>query len=407
MHIMVLHQYYLDDQQIGGSRFNQFVKYWTEMGHEVTVVAGMLNNKTGEKYEKYKGKVFAKEEKKDNLTVIRAHVSQAYNKSFIGRLWGYFSFTFFSTLASFGVKKPDVILVTSPPLSVGMTGVIASKFKRTPLVFEVRDLWPESAIDTGVLTNKYLIKFSYWLENFSYKNAKKINALTPAFVEKISTEKNVDKEDIWMIPNGADLDIFEPGEKNNWVRKEYGLDNKFVVTYIGAHGVANNLITLINTAKKLKDNQEIVFMLVGGGMQKDMLKEKAEEYNLDNIIFIDPQPKTKVVDYVNAADIGTAVLQKNDTFKTVYPNKVFDYMSCAKPILLAIDGVARELVVEKAASGFYIEPENPDEFADKILEVYNQKEKLKEMGQRGYEYVKENFSRKALAEKYIEKLTNL
>jgi len=407
MHIMVVHQYYLGDQQIGGSRFNQFVKYWTDMGHKVTVIAGMLNSKTGKKYPEYQGKLFKKEEKSDLLTVIRAHVSQSYNKSFLGRLLGYFSFTFFSTLASISVKKPDVILVTSPPLSVGMTGVISSKIKGAPLVFEVRDLWPESAIDTGVLTNKYLIKFSYWLEKFSYKHAKKINVLTPAFEKKLVENKEIASEDIWMVPNGADLDIFQPKDKNNWVRDKYNLQDKFVITYIGAHGLANNLITLINTAKKLKSYKDIVFMLIGGGMQKEMLKNKAEEYNLSNVIFVEPQPKKDIVDYCNAADMGTAVLQKNDTFKTVYPNKVFDYMSCARPVLLAIDGAARELVVDKAEAGIFVEPENPDDFARKILNIYQEKDTIEKMGQQGYEYVKDHFSRESLAEKYASKLIKL
>lgn len=377
------------------------MKYWARNGHRVTVIAGMVNSKTGKKPEEYQGKLFVREQPDENVTVIRTHVSQLYNKNFLGRLWAYFSFLFFSSLAMMFVKKPDFVLTTSPPLNVGLTGVMCSKLKRIPFVFEIRDLWPESAIDTGVLKNKFLIRVSYWMEKTAYKHAKYINVLTPAFREKL-IEKGINSDKIWFVPNGADLDIFQPGENDNWVKEKYSLGDKFVVTYLGAHGVANHLVTLIEAAKKLMDRQDIVFMLIGDGMQKEMLKEKAKEYGLSNVIFVDNQPKDKVVDFCNAMDVGTAVLQKNDTFKTVYPNKVFDYMSCAKPVLLNIDGVARELVVGQAKAGVYAKSGDVDDFVKKVLYLYENRKEAREMGQRGYEFVKEHFSRESLAAAYEE-----
>ena len=168
----------------------------------------------------------------------------------------------------FHAKRPDLVLVTSPPLFVGICGYLVSLFKRAPLVFEVRDLWPESAIDTGVLTNKYIIALSYWLEAFIYKKSKLINVLTPAFKEKLIKDKGVSEDKLIMVSNGADLDLMAPGDKNNSIRKQYDIGDKFVILYMGAHGVANNLITLIEAAKGLRDNSDIVFMLVGDGMQK-------------------------------------------------------------------------------------------------------------------------------------------
>lgn len=367
----------------------------------MTVIAGMVNSKTGRKPTEYQGKLFVREQHGENVTVIRTHVSQLYNRNFIGRLWAYFSFMVFSTAAMLFVKTPDFVLTTSPPLNVGLTGVICSKLKRIPFVFEVRDLWPESAIDTGVLKNKFLIQASYWMERVSYKHAKYINVLTPAFREKL-IEKGIDREKIWFVPNGADLDIFQPGERENWVRKKYMLDDKFVVTYLGAHGVANHLITIIEAARKLKDNQDIVFMLIGDGMQKEMLKAKSKEYELKNVIFVDNQPKDKVVDFCNAMDVGAAVLQKNDIFKTVYPNKVFDYMSCAKPVLLNIDGVAREMVVSRAKAGVFAKPGDDDDFVEKVLYLYKNREEGLIMGKNGYDFVVRNFSRETLAAAYEE-----
>ncbi|PYI57194.1 glycosyltransferase family 4 protein [Paenibacillus flagellatus] len=404
MKILLLHQYFLDDGEPGGLRFNQFVKYWEEQGHEITVVAGNVNYSTGKKQRQYKGKFISKQKKSEQTTVYRTYVSEAYNSSFAGRLWAYMSFTVSSFVACLlKVPRHDVLIVTSPPLFVGITGILISWFKRVPMVFEVRDLWPESAIDTGVLKNKFLIRAAYIVEKWSYRFAKKINVLTPAFQDKLVREKGVPNEKIIFVPNGADLDVFQPGETDNWVREKYGLNGKFVVSYFGAHGVANHLISLIHAAEACKDLQDVIFLLVGDGMEKEMLQKVAQEKGLRNILFVAPQPKSVMPDFCRASDVCTAVLQKNDTFKTVYPNKVFDYMSCAKPILIGIDGVARELV-EKSHSGYFFDPESPMEFRQKLLLLYKDRAHAKQLGEKGYDFVKNNFSRKSLAFEYEREL---
>ncbi len=406
MHILVVHQYFLGKEDAGGSRWNQFAKYWAQAGHKVTVLAGTVHYATGEKESRYRGKLVVREREQKNVEVLRCHVSESYNKSFIGRFWAYLSFTFSSVLAGlFCVGKADVIICTSPPLSVGLTGWILSRLKKIPMVFEVRDLWPESAIDTGVLTNKWLIKISFWLERLSYRSARWINVLTPAFEKALIANKRVRADRISMIPNGADLDIFQPGERNNWVRAKHELGDKFVVTYVGAHGVANHLIQLLESAKKLKQYPEIVLMLVGDGMEKPMLKEKAARWKLDNVLFVDPVPKSVIADYISASDVCTAVLKKVDTFKTVYPNKVFDYMSVAKPVIVAIDGVARKLV-EDARAGMYTEPENAGEFVEAVLRLKSDPQLCKEYGQNGLSFVRKNFDRSVLADKYLDILNH-
>lgn len=404
MNILLIHQYFLGDRDPGGSRFNQFVKYWTAAGHRVTVVAGNVNYATGRKDAKYGRRLIMKESHSDKLTVYRCYVSDAYNKSFLGRMWGYISFTLSSLLAClFRVGRHDVMIVTSPPLFVGITGIIFSWLRNIPMIFEVRDLWPESAIDAGVLKNKWLIRAAYRVERLCYKRAAKINVLTPAFREKLILDKGVDPQKICYVPNGADLDLFEPGEKNNWVRERYGLVGKFVVTYMGAHGVANDLRSLLRVAELCQDEPDIVFMLVGDGMEKAKLMRIAAEKGLRNVIFVPPQPKEDVAHFCRASDVCTAVLKKADTFKTVYPNKVFDYMSCAKPILIGIDGVARQLV-EESGSGFYVDPDNPYEFKARILQLYRDPELAARLGDNGYRYVAAHFSRQTLAGRYESEL---
>ncbi len=405
MKILLIHQYYLGKNEGGGSRFNEMCRYWAESGFEVSVIAGTVHYSTGKKDKKYVGKWNVRE-KDGDVDVIRCFVSSSYNKNFVGRLFAYFSFTFSSIWAGiFHVGKPDVIIATSPPLTVGFTAIVLSFFKRTPFIFEVRDLWPDSAIQSGVLKNKLLIKLSYWLENVSYRKAKKVVVLTPAF-KKYLLRKGIAEEKITFIPNAADLDLFKPGNKDNWVRKKYNLGKKFVVLYTGAHGKANALHQLIETARLVKGYKDIVFMLVGDGMEKPQLKKMTEEYSLNNVIFVDTQPKEKIPDYINAADVCVAVLKKLDIFKTVYPNKIFDYMACGKPIIIGIDGVARELV-EKAECGIFAEPENPEKIKDTVLLFYNNKNLRKMYGNRGRKFVEEQMNRKIMAEKYKELLKNV
>ncbi len=404
MRILLIHQYFLEDNDGGGSRWNEMSRFWKNAGHEVIVLAGMVHY-MGHRPEKYKGKYLVKETNADGIEVIRCHVSDSYNASFIGRLWAYFSFTFSSIWG--GVRhandKFDVIVVTSPPLFVGITAYILSIIKRTPFVFEIRDLWPESAIDTGVLTNGILIKFAFWFEKLMYRKAKLINVLTPAFRDKLIANKNVPPQKIIFIPNAADFSLSEELLQNfdvNSFRKEHDLQDRFVVTYVGAHGVANHLVQVLDTAELLKDTN-VLFLLIGDGMLKKELKEDAARRGLTNVRFIDSVPKKEVFKYILASEVGASVLKKVDTFKTVYSNKTFDYMSCKKPILMAIDGVSRQLV-EDAKAGVYVEPENAEDFAQKIRFYLQNPEIVKQQGQNGYDYAKSNFDRNVLANKYLE-----
>ncbi|MAD12258.1 MAG: glycosyltransferase WbuB [Flavobacteriaceae bacterium] len=414
MRILLIHQYFLEKSDGGGSRFNEMTNVWAQEGNKITVLAGMVHYATGKKEDRYKGKYILEEPSfYKNVDVIRCHVSESYNTDFLGRLLAYFSFVFSSIYAGLFKAKSsyDVILVTSPPLFVGITAIVLSKIKRLPFVFEIRDLWPESAIDTGVFNNKLIIKFAFWFERYVYKKAKLINVLTPAFKEKLINIKNVPKEKVILIPNAADFSLAEKIQKDSSFnaldfKKELGFENKFVITYVGAHGIANHLIQLIDAAEKLKDTN-IIFQLIGSGMRKDFLQKEVIKRNLTNVIFREPVPKSEIFKFILASDVGASVLKNVDTFKTIYSNKTFDYMSCKKPILMVIDGVSRELV-ETAKCGIFAEPENSLSIAEKSKEMNAiDKSDLKLMGLNGYCYAKENFDRKELSKKYICEIINI
>jgi len=406
MRILLVHQYFLEENDSGGSRWNEISKSWTDSGHEVVVIAGMMHANGFKKREEYKGKFFVKR-LQNNIKVYRTHVSESYNSGFFGRFWGYCSFMLSSLWAGLFIVrgKYDLILVTSPPLFVGVTGYILSRLKRIPLIFEIRDLWPESAIDTGVLTNKWIINLSLAFESFIYKKAKRINVLTPAFYNTLLDKKGVPADKLIMIPNAADFALSDDLLQNfdsETFRKENHLEDYFVITYVGAHGVANHLDQVLDAAEVLADTN-VLFLLIGQGMEKARLINDAQRRGLNNVRFLDSVPKQEVFKYILASDMGASILKRVDTFKTVYSNKTFDYFSCKKPVLMAIDGVSRQLV-EDANAGVYVEPENASAYNVIIREYLKDPQRLIHEGENGYQFAKSNFDRQILAEKYINQL---
>jgi len=408
--ILLIHQYFLEKDDPGGSRFNEMTRVWVQAGHQVTVLCGMLNYVTGKIPDKYKGQKYHYSEYGAGLNVLRCYVSRDYNTSFLGRLWAYFSFVWYGAwgvLLKLRNSNYDVIIASSPPLFIGIIAWITSRVKRIPYVFEVRDLWPESAVDTGVITNRVLIRFAYWLEKSIYQGASLINVLTPPFREKLIENKGVSPDKIIVIPNACDFALSDyllsEFDRASFI-EERGWNGQFVITYVGAHGVANHLIQLLEVADRLKDSP-LRLVLIGDGMQKPMLQNEVKRRNILNVEFIDSMPKREVMKYILASQVGVSVLKKAETFKTVYSNKTFDYMACKKSILMIIDGASRELV-EEAQCGLYAEPENIDEIVSRIENLMDNPSLCELMGERGYTFAKKHFDRQVLAEKYLYEIKN-
>lgn len=408
MKILVVYQYFLDKDESGLSRFNKMVEHWECSGHEVTVIAGNVNYTTGNKKEEYRRKFYTKQRYSEKTTVYRTYVSPSYNKSILGRLWGYFSFTASASIVGlFKVKKHDVVIVSSPPLFVGITGVLLKFFKRMPLVFEVRDIWPESAIDLGILKSNLLIKLSYLGEKIFYKYADKINVLTPAFEKYLVEKKCVKKDKIMYIPNGADLDVFYPQRMTPHLQQlKQPFEGKFIVSYFGSHSTANKLEQLLEVAKACLTDQDIHFLLIGDGKEKVHLIKKADEEGLTNVTFINQQSREIINDYCAISDVGVAILPKIDIFKTVYPSKIFDYLAAGKPVILGVDGIARQLVEENNC-GIYANPENPKAFREAILRLKQDKLLQQSLGENGRLLMESMYKRENLAELYIDQLEGI
>lgn len=409
MKILVVHQYYLFPGAAGGSRFNEFARLWSDAGHEVTVVAGSFDASTRTTPAELKGR-WVTETWDGPVRVLRCHVPESYGKSYRGRMWAFAGWTVSASAAWARVPRPDVVIATSPPLIAVIPGYLLARAHRRPVpwVFEMRDLWPESAVTTGVLDkDAALTKLLYALERWGARKADRVNVLTPAFREDLTRRGLAPDEKIWFVPNGADLERFEPGPRDNEVRRRNGWADRFVVLYAGAHGRANALSQLVETAERLKGHPDILIACVGDGTEREGLEQEARRRGLDNLRFYGAVPKAEMPDWINAADVGAAVLQDNPTFRTVYPNKVFDYMACARPTLLAIDGIARKLVVDDAQAGVFAPPERPAELAAAILCLKNDPAGRDAMGRRGRAWVAANASRDGLAARYLELLTSI
>jgi glycosyltransferase involved in cell wall biosynthesis len=266
----------------------------------------------------------------------------------------------------------------------------------------MRDLWPESAITTGVIgANSPLARILYALEKWGCRRADRINVLTPAFEEDLVRRGLAARAKIVFVPNGADVENFLPGPHDNAARREFGWGGRFVALYAGAHSRANAVTQLLDAAQILRGRPDILIACVGDGPERAKLVAEAKKRGLENILFHGAQPKERMPEIVNASQLGMAVLQNNPTFRTVYPNKVFDYMACARPVLLAIDGVARDLVCGQADAGVFAEPENGQAIADRIAALAARPDECARLGRNGLAWVLANASRESLAERYL------
>lgn len=398
MKILVIHQYYLPPGQAGGSRFNEFARYWQERGHQVTVIAGDLNYASNQVASESKSLISRRSE--DDVDVLRCHVPRIYHRGYSGRALAFVAFFLCSLLAVVRAGRPDVIIATSPPLLTGLTGWFASVVWWRPWIFEIRDLWPESAITTNVISRTSLTaRILFAIERWSCRRSSVVVVLTPAFAEDLERRRLVSRDRMLFVPNGAD-EALVPGPRDNSVRQALGWNGQFVAVYAGAHGRANAIQQLVDTAALLRHRNDILIVTVGDGPERSSCEQRAAGLGLTNIAFLGPRPKSEMPAILQAADVGLAVLQDNPTFLTVYPNKVFDYMATERPVVIAIDGVSRELVCEKAQAGLFATPEDAASIAACLESLADAPEACRRLGSNGRSWVLRHASRRALSDRY-------
>jgi len=402
MHILLIHQAFASLKEGGGTRHIELSQFLVQRGHRVSIITSPVSYLTGKSNLK-KPRWIEKEEFMPGIEIIRAYTYPALHRSFFHRLINFFSFMVSSFIAGIQVKHVDLVWGTTPPIFQSVTAWLLARLKGNPFLLEIRDLWPKFAVDLGVIKNPLIIKASLWLEKFLYRRADQVIVNSPGYVEHVK-ERGAKK--VSLIPNGVDPTMFDPQENGQEFRLEYGLNDDFIVLYAGAHGLANNLDIVLEAAQILKNEKHIRFVMLGDGKEKARLINRADEMDLSNILFLPTMPKEKMSAMLGAADACLASLQPIESFKTTYPNKVFDYLAAGRPVILAIDGVIRE-VVDQAQAGIFVPPGDAQQLARAVIYLRQNPEKAVQMGHSGRNFVENQFNRAILADKLAHLLEKM
>lgn len=397
MRILFLSHYFPPEVNAPASRTYEHCKQWVKNGHQVTVVTCAPNHPHGDLYEGYLNRLWQREEK-DGIRVIRLWTYITANEGFFKRTLNYVSYMVAVMLATPFLPKADVVISTSPQFFNGLVGYFVSRFKRIPWVLEIRDLWPESILVVGAIKNKTIIKLLEFLELFAYRKADLIVPVTDAFKRYI-VEKKIAPDKIDVIKNGVDLNFYKASPLDNPLTSELGLQDKFIVSYFGTHGMAHHLETVLEAAQILKAQRDIVFLMVGDGADKTRLAAMRETMGLENVLMIGQQPKDKMPLLWGLSNVSLVLLKKSDLFKTVIPSKIFESMAMQRPIILGVAGESRE-IIETANSGRCIEPENGKQLAEQVMTLYSDATLCANLGENGRRHVVEHFDRTVLAGRF-------
>ncbi len=402
MHILYLSQYFPPEAGATQTRAYEMARTFVRLGHSVTMISEIPNHPSGIIPPQYRGKLYERQGL-DGIDVIRVWVKASQEKNFGSRLRFYLSFMVTATLAGLLLARDryDMIYCSSPPLFVGGVGLSISRLKHLPFIFEVRDLWPESAVALGELSNPRWIRWAERLEQACYQRAKRIVIVTQGIQQRL-IDRRVPGEKLILIPNGANLDLFRfQLEDRARLRTQLGWEDCFIAVYAGIFGLAQDLETIIQAAENLHDHPSIRFLLIGEGPRKEDIVSMVAGKSLSNVIILPEQPREAIPGYLSAADISLVPLRGLDLFKGALPTKIFDAWACERPVIISIDGEARQMI-EVSQAGHYVPPEDPRALAQALIDLQSNPGLCAEMGENGRKFTAENYSRPALAEKLIK-----
>jgi len=395
MNVLLIHQAFVSPGEAGGTRHFEFARYCVEHNESFTVIASEISYLSGKRFEGD-----SSGETPGGVHILRAKVYSGLHRSFLRRVLSFVTFMVSAFWLGLRAETPDLVMGTSPPMFQALSAWLLAVVRRRPFLLEIRDLWPEFAIDMGVLRNSLLISASRMAERFLYNRADHILVNSPAYREYL-LEKGISATRITLIPNGVDVSVFENRSPTMDIRSEYGLESKFLVTYAGALGIANDIQLILRAALALKQYDDVHFLLVGDGMERANLDRFCQEKGLTNVTFAGARPKSTIPGILASSDACVASLQNIPMFRMTYPNKVFDYMAAAKPTILAIDGVIRD-VIEQAGGGIYVPPGDDDALSSAVIRLRKNPNEGQQMGQRAFEYVKTHFNRSDHALAFLE-----
>jgi glycosyltransferase involved in cell wall biosynthesis len=406
MRILYVSQYFPPEMGAPSARVHELSREWVRTGHDVTVLTAFPHHPTGIKRPEDRG-VWERRERVDGIDVLRTYVYAAPNQGIARRMISYTSFMLSAlALGQLRLSRPDVVIATSPQLLCGVAGYGLARQLGAPFVFEVRDLWPESILAVEAMGENAVVRGLKSLARFLYTRCARIVTVGEGYRRSITELYGIGLDRMSVVPNGVDTSLFVPGPRENEIRREHGWDDRFVLLYLGTHGMAHALDRVLEAARRLQDEPQYLFAFVGEGAEKDNLRRRAAEWGLRNVQFIDQQPKDRVPLYYAACDLGLVTLRDAPLFQEVLPSKIFEILGMERPILLSVGGEARRLV-EASGGGEYVPPQDVEAMVAAIRRLSADRARLADMGRLGRVYVTERYDRRALAARYLEILNDV
>ncbi len=398
MRILFFCQYFTPEAGAPAARTHEHARRWVERGHQVTVLCGLPNHPDGIVPPAYRGKWLYRETI-DGIQVLRCWFVVAPNRGVFKRCVSFLSFMVSAVgFGIFATGKCDVVVGTTPQMLCALGGYLVARAKRRPFVLEVRDLWPKHIIDLGTITNPIVIRGLQRLEMFLYRRSRAVVTVSEASRRYIE-ERGIAPEKLFTITNGIDEQFFVPKEKNG-LRAARGWSDKFVVLYIGTHGLSQGLGTILDTAELLAGDSRFHFVFVGSGAEWDKLIERARVRGMRNTEFLPSQPKAAMPDFYAAADACLVPLKKRDVFRYNIPSKMFEIMACARPIILGAEGQARQLL-DEANAGIAVEPENALAYCNAIEQLAGDPALSERFGKNGRAHVVAHYTRNSKADEFL------
>ncbi|MDZ7338039.1 MAG: glycosyltransferase family 4 protein [candidate division KSB1 bacterium] len=403
MRILYISQYFPPEVGATQNRAYEMATNLVRMGHEVTMLTEVPNHPKGIIHPDYRRKLLVRE-RVDGVDVVRVWVVTRPRKTFLTRLAFYLSFAFMA--AGVGVclrRRYDVIFATSPPLFVGAAGLLIARARRTRFVFEVRDVWPLSAVELGEIRNHAYARLAEKLEFALYRHALAIPVVTKGILETLR-QRGVDEKKLVLIPNGTNTQLFY--DRGRHARADLGWGDEFVAMYAGIFGIAQGMEVLCEAARLLKHREDIRFAFVGEGPVKDQVRQLVAQWDLRQVQLVDEVPRERMPELLSAADACIVPLKKKPLFTGALPSKMFDAWACSRPVLLAVDGEARR-VVEEAQGGLFVPPEDAQSLAEAILRLAADRDLARRLGANGRRYVEHHFSRQSQAQQLANLLEGI
>ena len=407
MKILFFSHYYTPEGNAPATRVSALCERWVKAGHDVTVVTCPPNVPNGIIYDGYANKRTS--EVINGVKVERVKLYIAANKGAVKRMFNFTSYFFKALFAALKLPKPDVVIATSPQIFCGYVGVWYKRLRRVPLVIEIRDIWPESMGAVGAK----IPWFAYWslqlIEKAMYRKCDRLVTVGQGYFDRLA-EKGVPKEKMSIVMNGTDLAVYSPREKNTELLKKYGLEGKFVVSYIGTVGMACGLEVVFAAAKyfnaEAHNRKEVVFVIVGDGACRAKLEEETKKIGLSNVVFTGRQPKSSMPDWVSSSDASLVHLKKTELFTTVMPSKIFESAGCKRPIIMGVDGYAKKLVMD-AEAGLDMKPESAESLVECVKKLVDNPELCKQLGENAYNNIAKVHNRDKQADDYIKILEEI